>query len=193
MDAASPDAPMADQGASHGQTRFGKRLGLAVGLLILACIVAAIIGFAGEPAPAGEENEVQELGGGTGWASLVIAIAVVFLGWPYTGVPLFRPIPGLLRHRIEIHNWISIGALGLALFHGIELMALGDYRGWLSGWLATGLMVFLFVHGWWKSVWVNLWGLSLWRLLHWEAALGVLALSLEHFFLIERAKELAGA
>jgi hypothetical protein len=180
-------------GASHGQRRLGTRLALAIALLVLASIVAALVGFIGEPAPPGGENEVQELGGGTGWAALVVAIGVVFLGWAYTGVKIFGLIPRLRRHRIEIHNWISIGALGLALFHGIELMALGDFRGWLSGWIATGLMMFLFVHGWWKQYWVGVWGLRMWRLIHWEVALGVIALSLEHWLLIERAKELAGA
>jgi hypothetical protein len=182
----------AEEGASHGETRFGRRLGIAASLLLGASIIAAAVGVLGEPAPPGGENEVQELGGGTGWAALVIAFAVVFLGWPLTGVRIFRLMPRLLRHRIEIHNWISIGALGLALFHGIELMALGDFRGWLSGWIATLLIVFLFVHGWWKNYWVGLWGLRMWRLIHWEAALGVLALSLEHFWLIEKGKELAG-
>jgi hypothetical protein len=182
-----------DEGASHGRNRFTWRLGLALAIFILASVVAAIIGLVAEPAAEGTENEVQELGGGTGWASLGIAIGVVFLGWAYLGVKILQPFPKWIRgHRIEIHNWISIIALALALFHGIELMGLGDFRGWLSGWIATGLMGFLFVHGWWKRYFVGLWGLKLWRILHWEGALGVIALSLMHWLLIERAKELAG-
>lgn len=168
------------------------RLGIAVALLLLAGILGAFVGALGEPAPPGQESEVQELGGGTGWASMVVACAVVFLGWGRTGMAIFSLVPPWRRLRVEIHNWISIGALALALFHGIELMSLGDYRGWLSGWIATLLMLFLFVHGWWKPYWLNRWGLRLWRLLHWEAALGVLLLSLEHLILIERAKGMAG-
>jgi hypothetical protein len=179
----SPEPP--PMGASHREWRLNTRLALALGIMGVACILAAVIGLLGGPVTVGEETEVQELGGGTGWVALGIMVGVVFQGWARTGSWLMQRTGPLRRHRIEIHNWISIGALGLALFHGIELMALGDFRGWLSGSVATILMIALFVHGWWRQQWIQAFGRRPWRIVHWELAVGAIAFSLLHWLLIE--------
>jgi hypothetical protein len=172
----------------RARVAWAPRLALALGLFLAAVVVGLLVGALGEPAPPGQESEVQELGGGTGWFALVVAFVVVPLGWQYTAVPLFRRLGPLAPYRVEIHNWISIAVVAVALFHGVELMALGDLRGWLSGWLATILMLGLFVHGWWRGFFRSLWGRRMWRVLHWELAVGALALSVEHWWLIEAAK-----
>src|SRR5207253_9192642 len=98
----------------------------------------------------------------------------------------------LRRHRVGVHNWTSIGVLALAAFHTFQFTAYGDFRGWLSGWLANALLVALFVTGWWRAYWVRRWGRGTWRVVHWELALGALALALLHWLVTEHGKELLG-
>lgn len=167
-----------------------KSLVLALAVLFLFTGVALVVGLNNTRAVgSGQESGVQELGGGTGWASLLIAVGVVFLGWHRTGVPLFRLLGDYARWRVDVHNWVAIGALGFALFHTAELVALGDVRGWLSGSVATLLFFLLFVHGWWRAWWVDRFGRRAWRIVHWEMAAASIAFSLLHWALIEAHKE----
>jgi hypothetical protein len=188
----APSDEADDTGASQNRRGLTPRLAIAIGVLFFFTGVGILVGLLGEPSKNGGENAFQTVGGATGWASLSIAIGVVFLGWHYTGVPIMNRLGPLRRHRIELHNWISIGALGFALFHGVELMALGDFRGWLSGWIATLLMLVLFVHGWWKYYWVGRWGLRAWRIFHWEIAVAAIAFSLAHWRAIDLGKQALG-
>jgi len=159
---------------------------VSVGVFLLASALGVVVGLLGEPSSDPTvENEFQELGGGTGWTSLVGMLVVTALGWAAIGTILFRRLGRIRPWRVEIHNWIAIVALGLALFHGLELMALGDFRGYLSGWAAVLLMFLLFIHGWWRSFWVRRYGLRKWRIVHWEVAAGALLFTTLHVVLID--------
>jgi hypothetical protein len=129
------------------------------------------------------------VGGILGLAANWAMVATFFLGWAWTGIPL------MLRwraSRIDVHNWVSIGILALAAFHTFEFTVFGDFRGWVSGWLANVLLVALFVTGWWRAYWVRRWGRSTWRVVHWELAIGAIAFAMLHWLLIEHGKEAAG-
>lgn len=163
----------------------GTQMAIAVGVLLATSAIALAIGSLAE-VPEQGENEVQEfLGGGAGFGALIAVAATLFLGWAFTGVPLFAR---RVRWRLPLHFWIAIAALAAAVLHGIGLMALGDLRGWLSGWLAVAALVGLWVTGWKRRDLVAAWGRLPWRWLHWELAAATLLLSLEHWWIIEVTK-----
>jgi hypothetical protein len=116
-------------------------------------------------------------------------LATLVLGWAWTGVPLMLR---WRRHRVDVHNWVSIGVLALAAAHTAQFMAWGDDRGWLSGWLSNVLLLALFATGWWRAYWVRRWGRATWRVVHWELALGALVLAFMHWALIEHGKTALG-
>lgn len=164
----------------------GFKLAFTVGSLVVLSVAALAIGGFTESAPAGGENEVQEfLGGGMGFTSLIALFVSLFLGWAWVSV---RLLFGLAEWRMELHYWIAWAALSAALVHGIGLMEMGDLRGWLSGWLATGAIVALLVTGWRRTTLIKNWGTTAWRWVHWELAVAAIALSLEHWALIEATK-----
>jgi hypothetical protein len=93
---------------------------------------------------------------------------------------------GLLRRfRVDIHIWSSTIALALALLHTVELVVLEEFVGWLSGSIATVFLAALFVTGWWRPYFLQAWGRSRWRIVHWLLAIGVLVQSGLHWLALE--------
>lgn len=168
---------------------------LAVGLVVAGAVAGALLGLLG-PQTALEARahgtpltDAQEAGGILGLVATWAMLGTLFLGWAWTGVPLMLR---LRRFRVDVHNWASIGVLALAAFHTAQFTAFGDLRGWLSGWLSDLLLAALFVTGWWRAYWVRRWGRATWRVVHWELALGALALAFLHWLVTEHGKELLG-
>jgi hypothetical protein len=177
------------------ERRVRWKTALAVGLMAAGTVAGALVGMLGPQTPLDARahgttlTDAQEAGGILGLVATWVMVGTFFLGWAWTGVPLmFR----LRRHRVDVHNWVSIGVLALAALHTAQFMAWGDFRGWLSGWLSNLLLLALFVTGWWRAYWVRRWGRSTWRVVHWELALGALALAFLHWLLIEHGKEALG-
>lgn len=180
--------------APHGRPDSPVRLAFAFGLIAVAIVGALALGLAlGPRAAGGGESDGREfLGGFNGLGALWIMVGTLFLGWALTGRWALRPFGQLLRrNRVGIHTWTSMAALAMALVHTVGLLATEDTRGWLSGAASTLLLGALFVTGWWRTFWVKRWGLRTWRWVHWELAVGAIALGFEHWLLIEHAKEAA--
>lgn len=177
----------------HAGGQSNRSLRWAAVILVASSLVGLALGgtlLAEEGTESGGEASGEELleeigGGWAGWSSLVLIVATFFLGWARTGVPLTKPVDLLRRFRVDIHIWSSTIALGLALLHTVELVLLEEFVGWLSGTLATLYLGALFVTGWWRPYFVESWGLTRWRIVHWVLAIGVLALSGLHFLAIE--------
>jgi hypothetical protein len=168
---------------------------LAVGLMVAGVVAGSLAGLLGPQTPLASRatgtplTDAQEVGGIVGLVATWAMVGTLFLGWAWTGVPAMLRYR---RHRVDVHNWVSIGVLALALLHTFQFTAWGDLRGWLSGWLANVLLLALFVTGWWRAHWVRRWGRPTWRVVHWELALGALAFAFLHWLLIEHGKEIAG-
>ena len=180
--------------AAHGRPDDALRVGLAFGILVVSVVAGVLVGLAAGPWEAGEgESEAAEfLGGFNGIAPLVLGAITLFLGWALSGRWLLKPLGDTLRrHRVGIHTWTSLAALGMVFIHTAGLLAREDTRGWLSGTASLLLFVALFVTGWWRPYYVRAWGLRTWRWVHWELAVGALLLGFEHWILIEHGKELA--
>ena len=174
-------APIEETSARRIQWTTVLAVALMVGLCLAGLAVASLV----RPLPLGQENDAQELGGGSGIAASVAMGVAFLLGWAWTGTPLLSRLGGLRRHRVDIHNWLSIGILALAGFHTFEFMRWGDFRGWLSGWLANALLLGLFATGWWRAYWIQRWGRATWRVVHWELGLGAIGFAALHWALIE--------
>jgi hypothetical protein len=183
--------------AAHGRPDHPLRLGLALGILVATIILGVVVGLATGPYSTGEgESEGAEfLGGFNGWGALGVMSATLFLGWALSGRWLLRPLGDTLRrHRVGLHTWTSMAALGLAFVHTFGLLARDDTRAWVSGTASLVLMLALFATGWWRTFYVRVWGLRTWRWVHWELAVGAILLGFEHWLIIEHGKELlAGA
>ena len=182
--------------APHGKPGQPLRIGIALGMLAVAILAGLLVGLSAGHYEAGEgESEAAEfLGGFNGITPLVLGAISLFLGWALSGRWLMRPLGDVLRrNRVGIHTWISMVALAMVLIHTVGLLARSDTRAWASGTASTLLFVALFVTGWWRTHYVQKWGLRTWRWVHWELALGALLLGFEHWFLIEHGKELARA
>jgi hypothetical protein len=180
--------------AAHGRPEQPLRLGLALGVMGAAIVLGAIVGLTLGPYSPGEpESEGAEfLGGFNGWGAVGVMVGTLFLGWALSGRWLLRPLGDTLRrHRVGLHTWTSMAALGLALVHTVGLVARSDTRAWISGTASLALLLALFVTGWWRTACVRLWGLKTWRWVHWELAVGAILLGLEHWLIIEHGKELA--
>jgi len=168
---------------------------LAVGLVALGCVAGAALGFLAPQTPLAQRahgtplTDAQEAGGILGLVATWAMLGTLFLGWAWTGVPLMMR---WRAWRVDVHNWTSLAILALALLHTAQFAAWGDFRGWLSGGLSDLLLLALFVTGWWRSYWVRRWGRSTWRVVHWELALGALALAFLHWLVTEHSKELLG-
>lgn len=165
---------------------------LAVGVMVVLCLVGAAIGSIAHPVPAAVPSDAGEVGGWTGLAATFGMMFTFLLGWAFTGMPMVGLWKSLKGWRVEIHNWISIAILGLAGLHTFLFTAAQDYRGWVSGWLSNVLMVGLFVTGWWRPYYVKKWGRPTWRVVHWELALGAILFALVHWIGIEHGKSLLG-
>jgi hypothetical protein len=175
--------------ALYKRNRLPAAILLVGGASVLALVLGAIDTHAPAdyaPGYAAAETDVHEfLGGGSGWGALGVAAFTLFVGWTWTGIPLMR---GLRRHRVGFHTWTSLVALALALVHGLGLTRGGYTQGSLSGWLSTGMMVGLFVTGWWRAAYVDAWGLKTWRWIHWLLAVGAILIGVEHWALIEMSR-----
>lgn len=181
--------------AAHGRPGQPLRLGLAFGTMAATILLGLAVGLTVGPYHPGElENDGAEfLGGFNGWGAVSVMIGTLFLGWALSGRWLLRPLGDTLRrHRVGLHTWTSIAALGLALVHTVGLLARSDTRAWISGSASLVLMMALFVTGWWRTFYVKAWGLKTWRWVHWELAVGAILLGLEHWLIIEHLKELSG-
>lgn len=191
------DEPAMDDGfreAAHGKPDQPVRVGVAFGMLVVAMAIGLLVGFSAGEYEAGEgESEAAEfLGGFNGVTPLILGAISLFLGWALSGRWLMKPLGDTLRHnRVGIHTWISITALAMVLIHTLGLLARSDTRAWASGTASTLLFVALFVTGWWRTHYVQKWGLRTWRWVHWELALGALLLGFEHWLIIEHLKELS--
>lgn len=181
---------LASEDQASGQSN--RTLALAAGILLSLSLVGLALGLtiaseeAGETSRAGEEELLEEIGGGwAGWGSLGLMVGTFLLGWARTGVALTRPVDLLRRFRVDLHIWTSTLALALALLHTVELVLLEEFVGWVSGTLATVYLAGLFVTGWWRPYFVKSWGLTRWRIVHWLLAVGVLVLSGLHWLAIE--------
>jgi hypothetical protein len=189
--------------ADPGTVEFSERevdrvrwkTALAVGLMVAGAVAGSLVGLLGPQtsldgrAHGIPQTDAQEAGGILGLVATWAMLGTLFLGWAWTGVPV------MLRwraHRVDVHNWVSLGVLALALFHTFEFTLFGDLRGWLSGWLSNLLLFALFATGWWRAYWVRRWGRGTWRVVHWELALGALALAFLHWLLVEHGKEALG-
>ncbi|MEA3202947.1 MAG: hypothetical protein QOI63_613 [Thermoplasmata archaeon] len=177
------------------ERRVQWKTALAVGLMVLGTVAGSLVGLLGPQTSLADRahgtplTDAQEAGGIVGLVAVWAMVGTLFLGWAWTGVP------AMLRwkaHRVDVHNWTSIAVLALAALHTAQFMAWGDFRGWLSGWLSNALLLALFATGWWRAYWVRRWGRSTWRVVHWELALGALALAFLHWLLVEHGKEVAG-
>jgi hypothetical protein len=180
--------------AAHGRADDPLRLGIAIGMLVVAIALGALVGLTAGPWAAGEgETEAAEfLGGFNGITPLILGSATLFLGWALSGRWLLKPLGDTLRrHRVGIHTWTSLAALAMVFIHTVGLLARQDTRGWASGAASALLFVALFATGWWRPYYVRAWGLRTWRWVHWELAVGALLLGFEHWLIIEHGKELA--
>lgn len=168
---------------------------LAVGLMAAGLVAGALAGTLTREtrvqaiAQGTPETDLQYLGGSLGIATFLALLATLLLGWAWTGVPLMGR---WRRHRVEVHNWLSLAILAAAFLHTVQFVAYGDLRGWISGTLSDVLLLALFATGWWRADWVRLWGRPTWRVVHWELSLGAIALAGWHWFVIEHYNELLG-
>jgi len=203
-----PDAPIAQEAidlaelrrdravgeAPHGRPDQPLRVGLAFAALGLSVVVGILVGLsagayhANEP----EMDAAEFLGGFNGWGAIAVAIGTLLLGWAFSGRWLLKPLwEPVRRHRVGIHTWTSIVALGMVFIHTFGLLARHDTRAWVSGTASALMFVLLFVTGWWRTFYVRLWGRTTWRWVHWELAVGAILVGLEHWLIIEHGKDLA--
>ena len=180
--------------APHGRPNAPLRVGLAFAALGLSIVVGILVGLsAGKYHPDEPEMDAAGfLGGFNGWGAIAVGAGTLLLGWAFSGRWLLRRFgDAIRRHRVGIHTWTSILALAMVFVHTFGLLARSDTRAWISGTASGLLFVLLFVTGWWRTHYVKLWGLKTWRWVHWELAVGALAIGLEHWLIIEHGKELA--